>query len=178
MGRVPPSPPTESPGLFNTSALFNGQVRDLNNFALTVPVFSGIATATQSITGGNTMTPLSFDTELLDPDGGHSTVTNPSRYTATVPGTYLVIGTVGWIANTTGDRRLQIGLNSAAVAGSGTSLDPTQVVICGMLTAATVTMNGTTDFVEVMAAQNSGGALNTNPTAPFSCSMRVIWISR
>ncbi len=87
------------------------------------PAFWGYATSTQSIVNANTMTALNLDTEVLDPDGGHSTVTNTSRYTATVPGTYLVFGSVGWSNNNNGDRRIQISLNGAGVIGSGVSIN-------------------------------------------------------
>lgn len=178
MARTVPSPPTETPGLYNTSALFNAQVRDLNNFGLGPPVFSGYAAATQSIPTGNVMTALSLDTELLDSDSGHSTVTNTSRYTATVAGTYFVIATVGWGASATGDRRIQIALNGAAIIGSGTGADANQVVTTGQVACTFVTLNGTTDYIEVMAAQNSGGTLSTVGGGVFAPSMRVLWISR
>jgi hypothetical protein len=178
VGRTVPVPVTEAPGNYDTAALFNAQVRDLNNFALSVPVFVGYATSVQSIPSGNVMTALNLDTELLDPDGGHSTVTNTSRYTPTVAGLYLVIGSVGWPANNTADRRLQIGLNGGGIVGSGNSYDPTSGVTNGMQTISTVTCNGSTDYIEVMAAQASGGALSTIAGGIFSPSLRVFWISR
>ncbi|MEE4546781.1 hypothetical protein V2S66_33055 [Streptomyces sp. V4-01] len=178
MGRTVPSPPTETPGIYQTSALWNAQVRDLNNFALGAPVFAGYASSSQSIPGSNAMTALTLDTERFDLDGGHSTVTNTSRYTATVPGTYFVIATVGWSANATGDRRLQVGLNGAAVIGSGVSFDPSQVVLCGMQTSAFVTMNGSTDYVEAMAAHTAGTTLSTTGGGVFAPSLCVLWISR
>jgi hypothetical protein len=70
VGRIVPVPVTEAPGNYNTAALFNAQVRDLNNFVLSVPVFYGYATTVQSIPGGNAMTALNLDTEVLDADGG------------------------------------------------------------------------------------------------------------
>ncbi|MFF3151798.1 hypothetical protein [Streptomyces sp. NPDC057910] len=179
MGRTVPSPPSEAPGNFNTSALFNAQVRDLNNFALAPPVFIGYASTSQSIAGGNAMVALNLDIETLDPDGGHSTVTNTSRYIPTVAGLYLVFGSVGWPSTTTGDRRLQIALNGGGVIGSGAAFDPVNAVTAGMQTSAFVTCNGTTDYIEVMAAQASGGSLSTSAGASiFTASMRVLWISR
>jgi hypothetical protein len=178
VGRIVPVPVTEAPGNYNTAALFNAQVRDLNNFVLSVPVFYGYATTVQSIPGGNAMTALNLDTEVLDADGGHSTVTNTSRYTPTVAGLYLAIGSVGWPANNAGDRRLQIGLNGGGVIGSGASYDPTSGVTNGMQTVSTVACNGTTDYIEVMAAQASGAALSTIAGGIFSPALRVFWISR
>ncbi|MFE9372242.1 hypothetical protein ACFYM2_21080 [Streptomyces sp. NPDC006711] len=178
MGRTVPVAVTESPGNYDTAALFNAQVRDLNNFALAPPVFFGYATTSQSIPGSNVMVGLNLDTEVLDADGGHSTVTNTSRYTPTVPGLYLVLGSVGWPNTTAGDRRLQIGLNGGGVIGSGTSFDPVNAVTSGQQALAFVTANGSTDYIEVMAAQASGGSLNTSAGAAFIASMRVLWISR
>ncbi|MCT9092837.1 hypothetical protein N4G70_28790 [Streptomyces sp. ASQP_92] len=178
MARTVPVATTESPGLFVTSALWNAQVAALNSFLTAVPVFVGYATSVQSIPSGNVMTALNLDTELLDADGGHSTVTNTSRYTPTVAGLYLVIGSVGWPANNTGDRRLQVGLNGGGVVGSGASYDPTSGVTNGMQTVSTVTCNGSTDYIEVMAAQASGSALSTIAGGIFSAAMRVFWISR
>jgi hypothetical protein len=73
---------------------------------------------------------------------------------------------------------LQIGLNGGGVIGSGTSYDPTSGVTNGMQTIATVTCNGTTDYIEVMAAQASGAPLSTIAGGIFSPAMRVFWISR
>ncbi|PJM98136.1 hypothetical protein CG740_37265 [Streptomyces sp. CB01201] len=174
-----PAAATVAPGQFITGALWNAQVTALNNFALAAPVFFGYATTTQSIAGSNAMVALNLDTETLDADGGHSTVTNTSRYTPTVAGLYLVIGSVGWPNTVTGDRRLQIGLNGGGVIGSGASFDPSNAVTSGMQTSAFVTCNGTTDYIEVMAAQASGGSLVTSAGASiFTASMRVLWISR
>jgi hypothetical protein len=178
VARTVPTSITEVPGNFITGAWQNAQVKALNDFLTAPPVFWGYATTTQSIVNSNVMTSLNLDTEILDPDGGHSTVTNTSRYTATVAGTYLVFGSVGWANTSGGDRRLQIALNGASIIGSGTSMDPSQAVLHGQQTMSLVTMNGTTDYVEVQAAQASAGALLTNASGLFSPSMRVLWISR
>lgn len=179
MPRTVPVSASVVPGNFETAALWNAQVKALNDFLTAPPVFSGYATSTQSIVNANTMTALNLDTEVLDPDGGHSTVTNTSRYTATVPGLYLVFGSVGWSNNNNGDRRIQIALNGAGIIGSGVSMDPSQAVIHGLVTSAFVTMNGTTDYVEVMAGHSSTTTpLATNASGIFSPSMRVLWISR
>lgn len=177
MPRTVPVSASVVPGNFETAALWNAQVKALNDFLTAPPVFSGYATTAQSIPTGNAMTALNFDTEVLDSDGGHSTVTNTSRYTATVPGTYLVIGVVGWANTSGGDRRIQIALNGASIIGSATSMDPGQPVIHGLATSTFVTMNGTTDYVEVQAGHTAAAALLTS-TGSFAPAMRVLWISR
>lgn len=176
-GRTVPSPPTEAPGNFNTAALFNAQVRDLNNFALAVPVFSGYQASSQAISN-STWTSITIDTERLDSDGGHSTVTNTSRYTATVPGLYLVFGTVAWAASGTGYRRTAVALNGSRPQGSAAGFDQAQVVQAGTFAMALITMNGVGDYVELQGQQNSGGALSTAASSDFSASFGVVWVSR
>lgn len=178
MARTVPVSVIESPGLSITSAWQNAQVKALTDFLTAPPVFQAYATTAQSIPASNTMTPLNLDTEVFDSDGGHSTVTNTSRYTATVPSVYLVIGSVGWPANASGDRRIQIAKNSTFVPGSGGSYDPSQSVTAGQVTSTIVTLNGTTDYVEVHVAQSSAGPLNTNVGTVYVASMSVFWISR
>lgn len=177
MGRTVPSAVTEVPGNYDTAALYNATVRELNNFALGPPVFSGVQGTAQSIPNG-AWTSFTIDTELLDADGGHSTVTNTSRYTATVPGTYLVIGTSGWAGNVTGKRWLRLALNGSAINGTACGSDAhTSLNVGGHATSTIINLNGSTDYVEVQGQQASGGALNTNVT-DFAPSLRAFWISR
>lgn len=176
MARTVPSPPTEAPGNFNTSALFNAQVRDLNLFTLAVPVFRGYQASAQSAANA-TWISVAIDTETLDSDGGHSTVTNNSRYTPTVAGTYLVLGTAAFAGSATTQRAARIGSNGttiigAAVAGgSGASwwcATAVDLVVC----------NGTTDYIELQARQDSGGTLSTYTGTDFNSALRVFWVSR
>ncbi|MFD4968968.1 hypothetical protein [Streptomyces sp. NPDC058424] len=159
-------------------------MKALNDFVTGPPVFTGYASTSQSIPGSNAGTPLALDTTTIDTDNGHSNVTNNSRYTATVPGTYLVFGSVGWSSNINGDRRVYISRNGSSIAGSGASLDPSQAVLNGMQTSAICTLNGTTDYVEVFAAHSSttgpgGNSLPTNAgPGVFCAAMGVLWIGR
>ncbi|MFB6955440.1 hypothetical protein ACFCYB_00030 [Streptomyces sp. NPDC056309] len=161
-------------------------MKALNDFVTGPPVFVGYASTAQAIYYQNTGVALSLDTTIIDTDNGHSNTTNNSRYTATVPGTYLIFGSVGYIANTSGDRRLYIALNGTSVVGSGTSFDPSQSVLHGLQTAAVVTMNGTTDYVEVMTAHSAtvglpgpnNNTLSTNASGIYCPSMQVLWVSR
>ncbi|MGW4042940.1 hypothetical protein [Streptomyces sp. NPDC004721] len=181
MGRIVPVAATASPGNFLTGALWNSQVKALNDFITGVPIFAGYATASQSIPATNTNTALNIDTTIVDTDNGHSNTTNNSRYTATVPGTYLVSGAVGYPANNVGDRRIYIALNGVSIPGSGNSMDPSQAVIHGLQTSAIATMNGTTDYVEVFTAHSSSTnplATNAGTSSIYCPAMRVVWIGR
>ncbi|MEU5424036.1 hypothetical protein AB0H73_00270 [Streptomyces olivoreticuli] len=176
MARTVPTAATVSPGTYETAALWNANVQYASSFLTGPPVFSGYQTTAQSIPNG-VFTSFTIDTEVLDPDGGHSTVTNTSRYTATVPGVYLVIATAGWAANSTGYRRLRIVLNGAAIPGAAVGADATNAVLCGQSIATLAVMNGSTDFVEAQGAQSSGAALAAY-NQDFAPSLRVFWISR
>ncbi|GAA3032062.1 hypothetical protein FHS39_002601 [Streptomyces olivoverticillatus] len=176
MARTVPTSASAVPGQFITGALWNAQVKALNDFLTAPPVFSGYQTTAQSIPNA-TFTSFTLDTEVVDSDGGHSTTTNTSRYTATVPGTYLVVGTAGWSGATTGYRRCRITLNGGVVPGAAVGTDATNAVLCGQSVTAIVVMNGTTDYVEVQGAQSSGAALAAY-NQDFAPSMRVYWLSR
>lgn len=161
MARIVPSPPTEVPGNFSTAALFNAQVRDLNNFSLGPPLFYGRQGSAQSI-ANNTVAGVTLDTEVLDPDGFHSTVTNPSRVVVTIPGTYFVMGYGTFAANTAGVRSARINLNGSAIPASQSTFSPSPSGIqWGAPCWAVATMNGTTDYLELSVSQTSGGALST-----------------
>lgn len=177
MPRTVPAMATPVPSNFLTAALWVANVKALGDFTLGPPRFSGYQAAAQSV-ADNTWTSLAIDTEIIDSDAGHSTVTNTSRYTATVPGTYLVIGTTGWNSNTTGLRRARLALNGAPIIGTGSGASaPATSGVNGQIVASLVVMNGTTDYVEVQGNQTSGGALTTNPNTDISPSLRVLWVS-
>ncbi|MEV5943642.1 hypothetical protein [Streptomyces sp. NPDC051994] len=177
MARTVPVAVTEVPGNFNTAALNNATVGAWITFGTTQPLFSGVQGTAQSIPNG-TWTSFTIDTELTDADGIHSTVTNTSRVTPNVPGSYLLIGTSGWAGNVTGKRWVRLALNGAAINGTACGSDAhTSLNVGGHTTATIVNLNGSTDYVEVQGQQASGGALNTNVT-DFAPSLRVFWISR
>lgn len=176
MARTVPVPATESPGLYQTSALWNAQVRDLNNFVLAPPVFRGYQAVTQSCSNA-TWSSITLDTETIDSDGGHSTVTNTSRYTPTVPGTYLAIGTAAFGGSATTQRAGRLALNGSPSSGGATA------GACGSSWWAATCMevfacNGTTDYIEIQGRQDSGGSLSTYVGTDFSSALKVYWISR
>jgi hypothetical protein len=173
---------TAAPGGFLTAALWNSQVRDLGNFMLGVPVFSGYQNTGQSFASGSPgVGPVAIDTEVLDPAGGHSNTVNPSRYTPQAPGTYFVAGTVGWTAvsaATPAYRRAWIRLNGNTIRGAVGSIDQQSNVQCAVSASGFVTCNGTTDYIELYAAQSTGSALSTTTgAADFASSLSVFWIS-
>lgn len=167
-----PAPPVRAAGSRLTSAIYGSDVTDGITFLANPPLFEAYQSAAQSI-ANTTIVALGMDTEVTDLYDGHSTVTNNSRYTPVVAGWYWVVGTYGFAANATGNRFALIYKNGAAVklgqcGGSAPTAANTGVEQVGAL----VQCNGTTDYVEVMAFQGSGGALNTDPS---NSGMTVWW---
>lgn len=106
----------------------------------------------------NTDTALTFDSERWDTDAMHSTSANTGRLTVVTAGKYLVFGTLQYANSALGDRAVIIRLNGATV-------------IARQRTPATITKNhdfmvaahydlAVGDYVELMASQDSGGALD------------------
>ena len=111
---------------------------------------------------------ISWDSEDFDNGGVHDTTTNNSRFTITADGLYLVIGVSRFASNDTGSRMGALLLNGSALnpAGSSnsesTSTDQTTTIITQILNLET------DDYVELMAHQRSGGALNFVVDSTFS----------
>lgn len=121
--------------------------------------------ANQSLTDA-TVTVLAFDSERFDTDTIHDTATNNSRLTATTAGKYWIHGQVNYADNATGRRDLTIRLN-----GTTTIADVRVNPISGADTTVEVSTFydlSATDYVELLAFQNSGGALNVQAVAQQS----------
>lgn len=113
---------------------------------------------TQSIPN-SAYTVVTFDTEDVDTDGLHSTSSNTGRLTARVPGYYRVWCNLQYAANATGTRAGRVRKNGATLlytlptALSTAAVDAT---IGGSFVVQLVA----TEYVELEAFQDSGGALN------------------
>jgi hypothetical protein len=113
-----------------------------------------------SITSG-TATALTFDTETYDVGAMHSTSVNTGRITCPTDGAgwYTIGGCVRFAANTTGYREVKIQFNGTTdlaiqrVPNSGATDD-------SRLSITTDFLMTPGDYVELVVAQNSGGALN------------------
>lgn len=148
---------------WNTQAPYN-MFRFLDVFKPVCGVFNSAA---QSIPQ-TTFTTVTFDSETVDTDGQHSTVTNTSRITiGGTLGWYRVWGMVPYVTNATGSRAAYIWQNgSSIITGSYTQIASgggtfhTSVWTGPVYVQATVS----TDYVELRAWQNTSGALNTSIT--------------
>jgi hypothetical protein len=122
-------------------------------------------TGNQSIpNAGASGTALTFNTEISDPQGFHSTSSNTSRLTVPTDagiyaGLYLVVGAAEFAANATGFRSLSILANGSAIVASVTETGPTTASNTRICVSAILTLNEG-NYVELTAYQTSGAALN------------------
>lgn len=144
-----------------------GEINALINGTTNRPVVRLVQTVVQSIPD-NVATPLTFTTEEIDTNNFHDTVTNNTRITPNVAGYYRFYGAYFTAAPTTlvfqaayfrknGTGSVAPGprVNSGTLAQSVT---PTALIFC----------NGSTDYVELLAIQDSASAVNTSVASHFS----------
>ncbi len=126
----------------------------------------------------NTPTKVAFNHENLDPDNVFDAVTN-FRYTPNVPGTFLVSGTVGLTAGS----NLLAASSSIFKNGSEVFRNQINVINATGLSfisvpfSGLVSMNGTTDFLEIFANinDNGGGTVTFNGSNVISY-LNAMWI--
>jgi hypothetical protein len=140
------------------------------------PAVRAYHNTTQSLTSG-VATALALNSERFDQAGGsasamHDNSTNNSRLTCLYAGIYQIDGCVEFASNATGARRIWIKLNNTTfidsaliVTGSGDT--HTLKVSCAYALAVN-------DYVELLASQTSGGALNVLSTANYSPEFSMV----
>jgi hypothetical protein len=174
MGLAVPIPRTFTVGETETGAYFNA-LRDAVNFLLNPPDFKG-RQATLQTTVTATWTPMNLDLTVIDTYGGHSNVTNNTRYTAQVPGTYLVWGDPAW-TNAGAACRFEsaIAKNGTIDIGSPQFLVKPTTDFGALLAVAQIPMV-VGDYVEIWGRQNSGANLNTAPNVDLCPTFNALWI--
>ena len=120
---------------------------------------------TDQTLSNDTDTVITFNAEEFDTNAFHDNSTNNSRITipAGKGGKYLIISTISFAANSTGIRSIYFKLNNT-----------TNIILSTQYaTTSSSTYRGTAsgiydltagDYIECIAAQNSGGNLNVNAT--------------
>lgn len=106
-----------------------------------------------------TFTALTFDSERWDTGNFHSTSSNTSRLTVPTAGLYDIGGSVVFAANATGMREAAIRVNGSTFIVEQGPQPPT-VTDGARVQVSTQYQLAAGDYVELMAFQRSGGALN------------------
>lgn len=124
----------------------------------------------------NTLTALTFTTEVYDTDNFHSTAVNTQRVTPTVAGYYLFRGLYYSVTMTTpvaieaSFRKNGATQLASGIRHTGGSITNSALAEC------MVEMNGTTDYVELMGLQDSSGAVNTAVSLRFTSFIEWRWM--
>lgn len=109
------------------------------------------------VTSGTEQT-VTFNSELYDSGGLHSTSANTSRLTAPITGLYDIGASIRFASNATGYRYIYLLLNGATAIIVHSV--PAANGIVTVLPVSTHYQLAAGDYVEVVANQTSGGALN------------------
>lgn len=155
-----------------TSGLLNSYKAALDYFANT-PYAHVYSSAGQSITT-NTSTVLSFNAEVEDIGGLHSTTTNNSRITAVDAGLYHVTGQVQYptgIGSGTVDCKVQVNgtvntgpYDSRAIPGGVPAVNISSLI---RLAAG--------DYIQLLTYQSSGASVTTTAGA-FNTFLQARWV--
>jgi len=150
-------------------------INDIIQYGLNRALVRLTQTAVQSIPD-NTQTALTFTgTEDIDDYGFHDPTSNTSRITPNIAGTYLFFGSYYTDSATTGvsiDCSIRKTGGTVGPSGDRAALPSTFVMSQGAM--ATYDMNGTTDYAELMALQDSSGAVNSRVNARFASHFSCI----
>jgi hypothetical protein len=121
--------------------------------------------------------PVEFNAEDFDTHGGHSTVTNPDRYTVPRAGKYELSGGVTFAVNGTGSRGCVWSKNGTQINGSQVMLAANGAILTTLITARTIMVQlAVSDIIRLEGYQNSGGPLNTVVAGSDQSSMSVRYI--
>lgn len=140
---------------------WNAALYSVTTFLLNPPMVHVKQSVAQNITNAS-FAAINFDTEVIDTEGSHSS-TNSSRITPKTPGWYIGYFGGSWASNTTGYRTyipVKNGALSTATYGR-TSIRPTTGGTAQIGYRFFMFFNGTTDYVELWAWQNSTLTLGT-----------------
>ncbi|MGO1049776.1 hypothetical protein [Crossiella sp. CA198] len=140
------------------------------------PLFRAVQSASQVI-NNTTWTSLTFATEDIDRDNGHSTSVNTSRYTAQTAGRYRVNGGVTFNFTGTSIVATRLAVNGTAVNGSAQFHGKSNNNFSSARTDDIVYL-GIGDYVEVQAWHDAGAAWGTEVSGgDVAPHFRAQWIS-
>lgn len=143
-----------------------------SQFLMNKPCFFGYQNTAQGLATG-TWTSLNIDVGVDDNWAGHSNVTNNSRYTCQIAGTYWVSGCYAAVASASGFRAVRIAKNGSPVLGSGVYSPNNGSSDVGLATPRCSVTLAVNDYVEVQGWQSTGGSLNTTLDPELRCSLSV-----
>jgi hypothetical protein len=147
---------------------------------LTVPTTPVGAFAYHSTTqslGNAAYEAVAFDSEEWDTGASHDTSTNNSRLYALRSGYHMVSAAVTFAANATGERAIKFRVDGTTDLRGSFGFPTTSGSINTLTSLSTVVYLAAGSYVEVMAYQDSGGALNIgSATAAQANRCALSWL--
>jgi hypothetical protein len=148
-----------------TATLWNNAVYQQWQFLDVVKPVTQLTAGTATSMANNAWTAVNFDTEVIDTDSQHSTVSNTSRVViGTTLGWYRCSGVVTFTGSATGSRYgAKLQLNGVDVNGAQNLYANYSASVQQTASLATIYVQSilSTDYVELLGFQASGGAMNT-----------------
>lgn len=158
-----------------TAARLDTYLKDNTNFLYNAPACRVYNSANISVADA-TLQALTFNTERKDTDTMHSTAVNTGRITFTTAGFYGLDGHVEYTANVGGNRRLAFRVNgSTYIAKLGPGFN--NAAFTAELSLHTSYQFAAADYAELIAYQNSGGALNVLASGNYSPEFAATWLA-
>ncbi|WP_219512701.1 hypothetical protein [Nonomuraea ceibae] len=146
-----------------TAAKMNTDLRNGLNFLLSGKPLASLGKSAGQVFNDSAFNVVTWDTEAIDRDNGHSNVTNNSRYVSQTAGWYRASVILGWSSNFAAGARQAYLRKNGGVGGS--LLGSTIGDAAGNFTTTTVTglyFLAVNDYVDVQAMQASGGVIEVN----------------
>jgi hypothetical protein len=138
------------------------------------PIFRMVNAVSQALASGGT--PINFATEVFDTTNVHNTGSNTSRVTPTNAG-YWRFAAGAYMALNANINAAWIRLNGVTALASGQrESTPVGSNARGLLCDVIQFMNGTTDYVELIA--DPGAVINSNQSQQFSCWLEGYYLGR
>lgn len=138
-----------------------------------------VHSTTNQTTNNSTQTPLSFDTVDFDTDVMFALVA-PDRLTVRTAGVYVMIGNFLYAANATGQRQANItrnGDHASSIFLARNVLPANTVPFIGTaVNVSAVWSLAVGEYVQLLALQQSGGALDVLTAAVYSASFSAVLI--
>ena len=134
------------------------------------PLVRCVSSAAQSIPD-NATTALQFASEQIDTHGFHDPVTNNSRITPNI-GVAAYYRFTGFYCSQALAAPVSFHTWFRKNAGSEIAPGPRVnglTLTSGLLVTAIIECNGTSDYVQLMCAQDSAGAVNTSASGQLAC---------
>lgn len=145
-------------GTFKSGQVLTDAILNARDITGTL-VYSAAKAGTQSVSSA-TFTAVIFDAPTVDTLGVYSAGT-PTRFTPNVAGNYVINGGIAITASTAGRRIIAVYKNGTRISINEFFPSNTGGEARIPLPVTTTYLNGSTDYIEAIIYQNSGGSLTT-----------------